>query len=335
MISPEQIQSSNPIYFKTKEIENSCKNTGSFLKDNFIIKLLIDFDQYRLENDSKPEEDFVFALQNKDKRNPFIGVVNYYFKREGYCLNYYINGDIYFGYYKKDLRNKQGIYSFKPNKTGNSLLSQFYYGEWEDDLINGKGVYLWLKETEDKIPLTDFENSNFTTFCGNSVKGKFIKGALLSKQDKNNFIYYGPFNEDGKREGRNCYYYSYNLAQICYGTYKNGNFIEGYVAKFKKDGKVSHLIAYKKEENKEAQTERIKPNSVRKITDKLRRFREVILGKDYLNMIYEEFARILKFRDETMNDIEVIISNKYAEIMKCFEFNKISICDDIENNVNC
>ena len=191
MYTPNQIQSSNPISFKTQEVQEALKSTGIYTKDSFIIKQLTDFDQYRQEEEFVPaEEDYVFALQNKDPKTPFLGVINYYFKREGYCLNTYVNGDIYFGYYKKDLRNKQGLYSFKPTKRRNYLLSQFYYGSWENDLFNGNGIYLWLKEKENTIPFSDYENASFEAFVGHSSNGKFKKGALLSKDGLKFFIYY-------------------------------------------------------------------------------------------------------------------------------------------------
>ena len=333
MFTPDQMQSSKQIHFQTKEIEDSLKNDGLYIKDSITIRQLNDFDQYRKENDYSPEEDYVFALQNTDKQTPFIGVVNYYLKREGYCLNTYLNGDIYFGYYKNDLRNKQGIYAFKPKNIENNILSQFYYGEWENDLFKGKGIYLWLKEEDHKDPFSDFKNSNFDAFVGYSVEGKFQKGALLSKKGYNKYIYYGSFSQDGKKEGKNCFYYSSHSEKLCFGTFKDNIFTEGYVGKFKKE-KVTQLIAYKKEENKDDEGERISLKNEKKITENLKKFREVILKKYYFNMIYEEFERILKFRDEKMNNIETILTDKYAEVMNCFQFNKISLCEDIERNID-
>ena len=248
MHTPNQIQSSSPISFKTLEIEQSLKSTGIFKKGTFIIKQLTDFDHFRQDDEFvSAEEDYVFALQNKDPKTPFLGVVNYYFKREGYCLNTYSNGDIYFGYYKNDLRNRQGLYSFKPTKNKNNILSQFYYGLWENDLFNGNGIYLWLKEKEDKAPFSDYDNANFEAFVRNSSEGKFKKGALISKEGKNYYVYYGNFTDDGKKEGNKCFYYSSNLERLCYGTFENDIFIEGYVGNFDKKGNLNALIIYKKD----------------------------------------------------------------------------------------
>ena len=35
-------------------------------------------------------------------------------EKEGYCVNKYDNGDAYFGYYAKDLRNFHGCYYYSP-----------------------------------------------------------------------------------------------------------------------------------------------------------------------------------------------------------------------------
>ena len=333
MHTPNQIQSSSPISFKTLEIEQSLKSTGIFKKGTFIIKQLTDFDHFRQDDEFvSAEEDYVFALQNKDPKTPFLGVVNYYFKREGYCLNTYLNGDIYFGYYKNDLRNKQGLYSFKPTKSENNLLSQFYYGLWENDLFNGNGIYLWLKEKEDKAPFSDYDNANFEAFVGNSSEGKFKKGALISKEGKNYYVYYGNFTDDGKKEGNKCFYYSSNLERLCYGTFENDIFIEGYVGNFDKKGNLNALIIYKKD-GENTKGEKIKLKKEPEIENSLIKIREIILNKNYLNMIYEEFAKIIKFRDEKMNNIEIIMTEEYGTIIKSFQFNKITLCEDIENNI--
>ena len=333
MNTANHIQSSIPISFKTKEIEQSLKSTGIYKKGTFIIKQLTDFDHFRQDDEFvSAEEDYVFALQNKDPKTPFLGVVNYYFKREGYCLNTYSNGDIYFGYYKNDLRNRQGLYSFKPTKNKNNILSQFYYGLWENDLFNGNGIYLWLKEKEDKAPFSDYDNANFEAFVGNSSEGKFKKGALISKEGKNYYVYYGNFTDDGKKEGNKCFYYSSNLERLCYGTFENDIFIEGYVGNFDKKGNLNALIIYKKD-GENTKGEKIKLKKEPEIENSLIKIREIILNKNYLNMIYEEFAKIIKFRDEKMNNIEIIMTEEYGTIIKSFQFNKITLCEDIENNI--
>ena len=331
-----EVQTSNRIIFKSNEIEKSLKLYGYYKKDKITINPLLDFDQFLPQDEYiPPEEDYLFALENKDENIPFIGVVNLDFQRFGFCLNTYLNGDIYFGNYYKDSINKKGFYSFKPKIEKDYKLSQYYLGSWKNNLLEGFGIYLWIKEHKDIIPFSDFHNSNFNSFVGISEKGLFKKGVFLNYNKYNFFIYYGSFSSEGKKEGNNCFYYSNNLDEICFGKYKNDIFIEGFVGKFDKiNGKIKELIVYKREENSKCEGEKIKIGKEKKIEYIMDKFRNVILSKNYFKIIYEEFKNVLKFRDEKMKDINIINNNnKYEEIINMFESDKITLFQDIEKSI--
>ena len=336
MQTKSEIQQSNEIHFKSNELENSLKKYGYFKQGKITIYQLLDFDQYLPHNEYiLPEEDFVFAFENKDENIPFLGVVNVNFQRFGYCLNTHSNGDIYFGYYLKDKMNKKGLYSFKPKIEDKYKLSQYYFGSWLNNLFEGIGIYIWLKENKDLIPFSDFDNSSFDAFIGNSEKGVFKKGVLL-KYYKNNFlVYYGSFSGEGKKEGNNCFYYNNYLEEMCFGTYKNDKFIEGFVAKFnKEEGKMINLIIYKREENKKPEGQKIKIENEKNVEYIMSKFRKVILSKDYCKIIYDDFKNLIQFRDEKMNDINNILdNNKYEKIINKFESNKFNLYKDIEKSI--
>ena len=334
MLCPQQVQTSNPIKFNSKEIEKSFKENNIFEKDKFIIKLWTECDQNKEIGEEKNDEILMFAIHNKDQNFPFLGVVNYIFKREGYCLNTYLNGDIYFGFFKNDERNKQGIYEYKPKKLDNQILYQYYYGLWKNDLFNGYGIYLWLKENENTFPFNNFENSSFYAFVGISTKGIFERGASLRKENNKYFVYFGTFSITGKKEGQKCFYYNSNLEELCYGTFENGKFIEGFVGKFSQNGALKMLIRYKRIKNKKtSKIKNINPKE-ENYSNNLLMIRNVLMSKDYFGIIYEEIAKIIKFRDKEMNNINIILSDKYVQVMGCFStFNKISLYKDIEKNV--
>ncbi len=335
MFFPEILQTSNPIKFNPKEIEKAFQENNIFEKDEFIIKLWNENNKIKEgQEEEQSDENLMFAIQNKDKIFPFLGVVNYIFKREGYCLNTYFNGDVYFGYFKNDERNKQGIYEYKPKKEKNEILYQYYYGLWKNDLFNGYGIYLWLKENENTIPFNNFENSNFYAFVGISSKGQFEKGAFLRKENNKYSVYFGTFSATGKKEGKNCFYYNSNLEELCYGTFKNGKFIEGFVSKFNQNGVIKMLIRYKRIKHKKtSKVKNLNPKED-KYSKNLSMIRNVLMSMDYFGIIYEEIGKIIKFRNEKMNNIDMIISEKYIQVMGCFNtFNKISLYKDIEKNV--
>ena len=324
------------MHFKSNEIENSLQKNGVYKSGTITIYQLLEFDQYIPQEEYiPPEEDYVFAMENKDENLPFIGVVNFNFERFGYCLNAYINGDIYFGFYYKDIINKKGLYSYKPLIQNDYKLSQYYLGEWKNNLLEGKGIYLWVKDHIDNTTsFNEFINPNFDAFVGISEKGLFKKGVFLKYIDNNFLMYYGGFSPEGKKEGNSCFYYSNKLDKICYGTYKDNIFIEGFVGKFNEEGKLSDLIIYKKDENKiHSEGEKLKINEYKNIENIMTNFRKIIFSKNYFKMIYEEFDKVLKFRDEKMKNINILIDNKYGEIVELFESNKISLYEDIEKNM--
>ena len=64
-------------------------------------------------------------------------------------------------------------------------------------------------------------------------------------------------------------------------------------------------------------------------------FRNIIMSKDYFGDIYKEFGEVIKFRDNDMNNLEILNSDRYIDIMKAVVgYNKISIFRDIEKYVD-
>ena len=189
----EESSKINQIHYNKKEIIDKIKTTGKYISgDTTIIK-------WEDEMNSNTE---MYIIKNKFNKMPFLGVVNYEFKREGYCINNYQNGDEYFGYYSNDLRNKQGLYIYKPIIIVNKFISlQYYFGLWQNDKKNGRGIYLWLKENNNynfynKLynPFNNFETANFHAYVGEFDNDNFVKGTLLKKEGNNYFVFHGNFN---------------------------------------------------------------------------------------------------------------------------------------------
>ena len=281
------------------------------------------------EDDDVTSNMFILKMEGD---TPFLGVVNGMFEREGFGVNTYKNGDKYFGYFSDDERNKHGIYSFKPKMENNFILSEYYYGLWKDDLRNGHGIYLWLKENKNIKPFSDFENANFNAYIGNIEQDVFTKGALLIKKGNDYFVYYGDFNENGKKEGDLCFFFSAKKELLLYGTFENDIFISGHMANFNDEGNIIKISKY----NNGRIINRLDINQLEiDIVEKiLFNFRNVIMTKDYFGDLYKVFGQVINFRDRNMNNLEILNSDKYIDIMNsAIGYNKITIFNDIEKYV--
>ena len=330
----EENSSKSKIHYDKKEILHKLKSSPIYQTNNTTI--------IRWEDEINSDTE-MYILKNKINNLPFIGVVNYEFKREGYCVNNYLNGDEYFGYYSKDLRNKQGLYIYKPKyDKDNKILRQYYFGLWENDLKNGRGIYLWLKETKEKAyynlsdksynPFKNFDKADFHAYIGNFEKNKFIKGTLLKKEGSNYFVFHGEF-QNMKKNGNNCFYYSAKLEEILYGKFKNDVFIEGFVGKFNNDGELEKLIKYK---NKTIiSTDKMSPDdNIKEISKKILTFRNVIMSQDYFGNLYNIFKEAIEFKNEHMNDVELFNTDIYLDLMDvAASYNRVSIFKDVEKHL--
>ena len=332
----EEISSKlNEIHYDKKDIIEKIKTTGKYESDTTTIIKWED----EMNDDSE-----MYIVKNQLKNLPFIGVVNYKFKREGYCVNNYINGDEYFGYYSNDLRNKQGIYIYKPKQIINNIITrQYYFGLWENDKKHGRGIYLWLKENNndknnnDKLynPFNDFEGSNFHAFVGQLDNNNFKKGTLLKKEGDNYFVFHGFVDSKNlKKNGKECFYYSAKLEEIFFGNFRNDIFTEGFVGKFNDNGELHNIVKY---QNKKIidKDNLSKFDNVKSVSKKMTTFRNVIMSKDYFGNLYDVFKNVINFKNKYMNDINIFNSDKYLDLMDIStSYSQVSIFKEIEKYLN-
>ena len=331
----EQSSSKNKIHYNKNDIIKKLNQNKKYISGNTTI--------IRWEDDMNTNTE-MYILKNKFNNLPFIGVVNYEFKREGYCINSYLNGDEYFGYYINDLRNKQGLYIYKPkSEIGNKILRQYYFGLWENDYKEGRGIYLWLNEIRDNRnrniinnksynPFNNFEKANFYAYIGLLKKNKFTKGTLLKKENDNYFVFHGSL-QNLKKNGKNCFYYSAKLEQILYGTFKDDKFIDGFVGKYDDNGQIKEIIKYKNKTiiNKD----KFLPNdNIEELSQKLITFRNIIMSKDYFGILYKVFKDAIDFKNKNMNNIDIFNSDLYIDLMDVeASYNQVSIFKDIEKHI--
>ena len=316
-------QKNSKITLDKAAIFKALDKTGEYKNESLKITIK------KWEDDDVVGNMFIIKIEGE---TPFLGVVNGMFEREGFGVNTYSNGDIYFGYFSKNQRNKHGIYSYKPKLENNFILSEYYYGMWKDDYRDGYGIYLWLRENKSNEPFNNFETSSFKAYIGNISKDIFTKGTLLIKSENNYYMYHGQFNSEGKKHGDLSFFYSAQKELLLYGTFDNDIFISGYIAKFTDEGNIIKINKYfngKIEEKNESNSKEIE------IVEKIMfNFRNIIMSKDYFGDIYKEFKEVNKFREKNMNNLEILNSDRYIDIMKAaVGYNKISIFRDIEKYV--
>ena len=316
-------QKNSKITLDKAAIFKTLDKTGEYKNESLKITIK------KWEDDDVVGNMFIIKIEGE---TPFLGVVNGMFEREGFGVNTYSNGDIYFGYFSENQRNKHGIYSYKPKLENNFILSEYYYGMWKDDYRDGYGIYLWLQENKSNEPFNNFETSSFKAYIGNISKDIFTKGTLLIKSENNYYIYHGQFNSEGKKHGDLSFFYSAQKELLLYGTFDNDIFISGYIAKFTDEGNIIKINKYfngKIEEKNESNSKEIE------IVEKIMfNFRNIIMSKDYFGDIYKEFKEVNKFREKNMNNLEILNSDRYIDIMKAaVGYNKISIFRDIEKYV--
>lgn len=137
-----------------------------------------------------------------------------------------------------------------------------------------------------------------------------------------------------KKDGKNCFYFSAKLEELCYGTFRNDIFIEGYVAKFNENGEILDIIKY---QNKTI-TEKDKLNrfdNIKNISKKMLTFRNVIMSKDYFGTLFNIFKQVIDFKNKISDDINIFNSDKYLDLMDiAASYNQVSIFKEIEKYLN-
>lgn len=311
------------IHFDIPSVREAIEKNGKYISGKVTVK--------KWEGEEESQNQKMYILKN-DEKPPYMGIINTYFERYGVCINEYQNQDKYFGFYKFDERDSHGFYAYKPTKNKNNLLSEFYFGLWKKDVKDIRGTYLWLNEDAKTKPFSDFDKANFNVFVGEIVKQKPSKGTLLSKEGDDYLVYHGGFNEHLKREGDKCFFYSATLEELCFGTYKDNNFVKGYVANFDDDGNVKDILYF--DNGKITPKEKIEKSDLEKNQKILSTFRNVVLGKDYFGEIYEVFGKALNFSQKEMTTVDIFNSDKYLSIISILaSHNKISVFNDIEKLV--
>ena len=316
----------NEIIELDKQIINAqILKTGKYEKNGALVR------KWEGETDSDS-----YIAQITKSNMSFIGILNGKFEREGYGLNNFSNGDQYFGYFENDLRNKHGIYFWNPQKKNSIIHEECYYGFWKDNKKDNRGLYLWMDEPEGNL---DFQKANFDCYIGDIKDDKYTKGIYLTKKNDDYYLYYGLFDENGKKNDKNALFYS-STDRLIKGHIVNDNFIDAYVAFFESEtgnlttfvfcnfGNDGTVTSMKQEKE-------LGIDEVEKLKNEMNTFRNVILEEDYFTNIYNKYREIRSFIKENMTSIDILDDKeKFPEIIKlCVGYNSLNLFHEIEKKV--
>ena len=249
----------------------------------------------------------------------YNGVINKRFERDGYGIHRFSNGDKYFGFFRDDQRNFNGIYYWPSEEKNGRLYSEMYYGFWKNNNRESNGIYLWLDEpinVKDRV----FDNVRLEAYVGNFENNTYSLGTFLQKTDDDYFLYYGKFTPDGHKNDDNGFFYSSNFDRLFHGKIINDEIKEGYVFCFDSESGNIETVIYASFDEKMNITNFILDKDLdqtqkEKESELCSRFRNVILGEDYFGQLYQKVKDITKFVDENLGDVKVFNDNDKFPIM--------------------
>ena len=320
--------SDTSIYLDKEKILESISSSGEYKTDN--TKIIKWSGKEGLEN---------FIISVSIKGISFLGVLDKVLVRNGYGIHNFANGDKYFGYYRDDKRNFNGIYYWPKEEKDGRVKQEIYYGFLKDNFIEDNGMYIWLDEPKEEKN-KNFDNTNLEAYVGNFQNGNYSLGTYLQKTGDDYYLYYGKFTQDGKKNDESGFFYSAKFDRLFHGKIENDVFIKGYVAyfnpdegtieniayvNFDKDLKVSNIILDKDLQKDEKENE----------SKLCSRFRDVILGIDYFGELYNKVKDITKYIDENMHDMEIYKNEEKYPLMinLAVAYSRNNINADIKNKV--
>jgi hypothetical protein len=300
------------IEFDKKKIDEQIASYGDYYSQGVKVKKWNLSNEESLGNSSKSTEKYVAYFEKDYLR--FSGIINNKYKRDGYGLEMFSNGDKYIGQFNSDLREGNGIYFFAP--TNNNMISyhlqvECYLGKWKNNVIDKNGIYIWMDEPVNSY---EYDDANFDAYIGEFEEGKYKRGTYITKSNNDYTLYHGNFDKEGEKNDNDAYYYISKNHQIFHGKIKKDVLISGFLCTLDEEGdKVIDLIYCKFNEdgsiNDVFEERQLNKYDVVDEKKKLVDFRNIILDGDHFGRIYKKYSRI-KFKIDKLVDISGILERE-------------------------
>ena len=323
----KQMKESSTDYIELDKvkIDDQISSAGEYYSDGVYIK------KWKISNEDGEDD----TSRSKDKyiswieKNGFLysGTLNNQFKRDGYGLEIYKNGDKYFGQFDSDLRNENGIYYFSPVKNdenSDNVHSECYLGNWKNNLKDKNGIYIWVDQPENNY-LYDY--ANFDAYVGEFEEEKYLRGTYLTKIKNELFLYHGNFDKEGKKCDNEAYFFTSKTNKIFHGKINKDLLVCGFLGTFDEKGENLIKLVYCKFNDDGSVNDVIEDNrfSEEDIEDekkKITNFRSVISDGDYFAKIYNKYTKIkakidgisdligVLEREENIREVDKILNKK-------------------------
>jgi len=244
-----------------------------------------------------------YYLVSAEKNNfSYRGILNSKFQRHNYGLNIYTNGDVYFGNYDNDFRDKHGAYLFAPVKEDGYVYSEMYFGLWKDNMKDHHGIYTWIKQKEGT---SDFDNAELDAFVGDIQYENMKRGCYFSKINNNYYIYYGSFDISGYKTDNRAFIYDNQKDRVFCGKIFKDKIVNGYLMFHEADGNFLTLIYVEFDENqnliKTVRMEDIDQADRNKKIDEMAKFRTLIFEEECFMKIHQKWKEV---KNAVENDIK-------------------------------
>lgn len=265
-------------------------------------------------------------LDNKDKylteisknNSKYIGTLDPKFKREGYGLQIFENGDKYLGQFSKDQRNEDGAYFWAPEPKDSDIHSELYLGNWKNNKKDNNCIYLWIDQPENN---TEYEKANFDAYIGELENDKYKRGTYTSKTGDNLSLYHGNFDSDGKKTDENAFFYTSQTNRIFLGKINKEILISGYLGTIDENGKEIKEFAFctfnEDGSVKEiVEMSKLNPDEADEAKRKIGLFNDVILKGNYLKKIYNKYVKIKNKVDKEYEDRNAFDKKENIAVVK-------------------
>ncbi len=250
------------------------------------------------ENDTEADEVLYLSEINKGD-GKYIGILNSSYERHEIGYNKYSNGDIYLGKWQNDRKFKHGTYLYAPVKKDNYICYELFQGLWKGERKDNHGLYLW--RYDDTAGNTAFHE----LFIGDIVNDNYTRGLYFYKQNGQNSVYYGRFN-DGNKNDDEGYLYSKDNDVVMIGDITGTKFNFGYEVSFK--GEEAEVMKFLYEGAKKV----LSPCNNDDIKEKAIEFRAMLIEEDYLEDVETHLEKVRKSLDITM---EMFEGDGYVKIL--------------------